>query len=153
MRRLMPRLLPLAAVLAVAGGAGGCSNNDTIAAGTSVTAPAAATTTEEFSGTLALNGAFSYPFTVVTAGGIVATLTTLTPAGSPIGTAAASPIGMSLGTWNGSACQQVLSNDAAIQGTVVVGQTSSSGTFCVRVYDAVGTVAVPESYVVNVSHP
>jgi len=140
MRRYVPRLLLLLAALLVAGG---CSNPSSV---TSPATPASATTTDTFSGTLVLNGAFAYPFVVNASGGIEAILTTETPNN-------VQPVGLSLGIWNGTSCQEVLSNDAAIQGTVVSGQTSSSGNFCVRVFDAQGTVVTPESYSITVDHP
>ena len=135
-------MLPLAALafFAVA-----CSNNNNALTG-ATNQPSVASTTDIFSGTLTLNGAQTYPFGVQNAGTISAALTTLTPDST-------SAIGLSLGTWNGSACQIVLANDKAVQGSSVIGQASALGNFCVRVYDAAGTVTQPESYVVTVSHP
>ena len=140
MRGLTTRLLPVAAALLVASG---CSNNDT----TTTTTPATTLTTiETFSGTLNANGAFSYPFVVLAAGTISAQLNTLTPD-------SAQPIGIALGTWNGNACQIVLSNDSAVQSSSVLGQSTVAGNFCVRIYDAGGKVSAQETYVVQVTHP
>jgi hypothetical protein len=61
-------------------------------------------------------------------------------------------MGLSLGTWNGAACQIVLANDNATQGTVVTALASSLGSFCVRVYD-VGRLVEPTSYELQVVHP
>jgi hypothetical protein len=137
--RLLFCLAPLAALVIAAAG---CSSNDTS------TAPASVIPTlgETFTGTLTPHGGISYSFTVTGVGSISATLTSLLPD-------SARPVGLSLGTWNGSVCQVVLSNDNTIQGQEVVGQSSGTGTFCVRVYDAVGTVLQPQTYVVDVSHP
>jgi hypothetical protein len=94
---------------------------------------------------LNLNGAATYSFTVVGTGSITAQISKLDPD-------LANPVGLSLGTWNGSICQIVLANDVAIQGSVVVGAASAPGQFCVRIYDAAGTVAQPQSYIVDVEH-
>jgi hypothetical protein len=64
-----------------------------------------------------------------------------------------SPVGISLGTWNGSICQIVLANDVAIQGSVVLGATNTAGDFCVRIYDAAGSVAREQTYVIEVTFP
>lgn len=114
---------------------------------TTSTAPTAATTvTETFSGTLTKNGAATHPFTVSGAGLLTATLTSVTP-DSTIA------IGLSLGTWNGSACQTVLANDKATQGTVIIGNASTVGNLCVRIYDASGSIVAPAGYQIDVVHP
>lgn len=97
---------------------------------------------ENFSGTLTVNGAATHPFTTGS-GLITATLNT-------VGTEGAT-IGVSLGTWNGSACQIVIANDNANQGAVVVGNASTTGSFCVRVYD-VGRLGRPTDYSLTVVH-
>jgi len=101
---------------------------------------------DTFSGVLTLNGAIVHPFETSTIGSINATLTSLSPDGTK-------PIGLSLGTWNGSICQIVLDNPSATQWSIVPGQTSSSGSFCLRFYDAAGTVTDPQTYIVDVEHP
>jgi hypothetical protein len=131
-----PRIL-LAVGLLLAAGA--CSSDDE-----SVTGPPPTTTvTETFSGVLTLNGARVHSFTVSAPGGITALLTTLTPN---------NPVGLNLGTWNGSICQVILFNPSAIQGSVNVGQTSATGTFCVVIHDAAGTAVEPQTYAVEVSY-
>jgi hypothetical protein len=62
------------------------------------------------------------------------------------------PIGLGLGTWNGSACQILLANDSATPGVLVKAIVNAAGSLCVRVYD-VGNVVGPLSYEVNVVHP
>ena len=61
-------------------------------------------------------------------------------------------VGLSIGTWNGAACQTVISNDNATQGTAVVGTADRQGRLCVRIYDAAGTLAAPTTYEINVTH-
>ena len=101
--------------------------------------------TESFAGTLTLNGAVTHPFTVARTGGITVQLVSLQPDFTK-------PVGVSLGTWNGSICQIVLANDASIQGSLVVGSASAVGDFCVRIYDASGTVIQPQTYTLEVDH-
>ena len=114
-----------------------------------VTIPDAPTVTETFSGTLSTNGAAIYPFSVTAAKGgkVTATLDTLDPS--------TVPVGMSLGTWNGSTCTVVVDNQAAVQTSVIAGTTSTVASLCLRVYDASGTVPAETSvsYSVSVVHP
>jgi hypothetical protein len=120
-------------------GATACGGEDD-----SVTAPPTSTNvTESFTNILTLNGARIHTFTVSAPGGITALLTSLIPN---------NPVGLSLGTWNGSICQIVLDNPSAVQGSVVVGQTTTTGTFCARIYDAIGSLVEPETYVLEVSY-
>ena len=142
MYRLTFRLVLLALLAAVATGCGGGDNS-----GDTPTTPAPTTVTDTFTGVLTLNGAATYPFTVAAPGGITAQLVSLQPD-------ADAPVGLSLGTWNGSICTVPpgLFNDKTKQGDVVVGQTQTVGDFCVRIYDAGGTVVNPETYIIEVSH-
>jgi hypothetical protein len=138
MHRLIVRLIPILALAVVASG---CSNNDSVVA----PPPVDTSRIDTFTGTLNLNGATAYSFTVGGTGNITAQLSTLSPDSTK-------PIGLSLGTWNGSICQIVLDNPASVQGSVVVGTASAVGDFCVRVYDASGNVLQPQAYVIDVSH-
>lgn len=141
MHRLIARLVPIVAAslaLLIMGGCGGSSDN-------SVVAPPPATLTETFSGTLTLNGATTFSFSVTGAGIITAQLTTLSPDSTK-------PVGLSLGTWNGSICQVILSNDNSVQGSQVVGTATAVGSFCVRIYDAAGTVTGPQAFTLDVVH-
>jgi len=120
---------------------GACSNTVPTTATTTPT-----TVTETFAGTLTPNGAQTFSFSVQTAGTALATLATLSPDSSTL-------VGLALGTWNGSACQLVIANDAATQGTTLIGTVSGAGTLCVRVYDAKGTLTSNEDFTVTVDHP
>jgi hypothetical protein len=139
MHRLTSFSLVLLVALAVVASACGSSDDE------APTTPAPTPIVDTFTGVLNLNGAATYSFTVVGTGGITAQITKLDPD-------LAKPVGLSLGTWNGSICQIVLANDAAIQGSVVVGAASAPGQFCVRVYDAAGTVVQPQTYIIDVEH-
>ena len=138
MHRLITRLIPLVALSLIVSGCHNSSND-------AVVAPPPPTLTENFSGTLTLNGGTTFPFAVTGAGNITAQLTTLSPDSTR-------PVGLSLGTWNGSICQITLPNDNSVQGAVVVGTASAIGSFCVRIYDAAGTVSNPQTYTIDVFH-
>jgi hypothetical protein len=142
MRRSISVLL-LLATLATA--AAGCNEDDP----TTPTTPNPPTTpltfTQTFSGTLNTNGGSTSPFTATTGGTVTATLTTVAPDATVV-------VGMSLGTWTGSACQVVIANDNALQGAVITGTVTSAASLCVRVYD-VGRVTSPVNYTITVVRP
>jgi hypothetical protein len=102
--------------------------------------------TESFTGTLTLNGADTRPFSVGRSGSVSATIASLAPDATVV-------IGLSLGTWNGTACHTVISNDSATQGTTVVGAADRDGRLCVRVYDADGTLPQATDFELTVIHP
>jgi len=101
------------------------------------------TITETFTGTLTVNGARTHSF-ATGSGQITATLTTLSPDSAAV-------ISLSLGTWNGTACQIVIANDNATQAAVVVGNAGTTGNFCARVLD-VGLLGAPTDYTLTVVH-
>lgn len=138
-RFVLPALLTVCASLAMAG----CG--DSAAVPTSPTPNVLPTVTEKFAGELNRNGARTHPFLAGASGNVTATLDTLTPE-------TITAIGLSLGTWNGFACQIIIANDTAPKGTVVLGAASSAGSLCVRVYD-VGNVSNLASYELTVVHP
>ena len=111
--------------------ASGCSNSSQ---NTSVIAPTPVSITATF------------PFQAGSAGLITSTLTTLGPDSTL-------SIGLSLGTWNGTACAvSIIHNDNAGQGSSIVGQATSSGSLCTRVYD-VGNITEGIAYKITVVHP
>jgi hypothetical protein len=139
MRRLIPGLLMLG-LLATA-----CGSNDPTTPTTPTTPTPAPITEPLFTGTLKTNGAATYPFTATTGGTITATLTTLAP-DSSVG------IGLSIGTWTGSACQIVIANDNAAQAAVITGTVTAAASLCVRVYD-VGKLSASADFTVTIVHP
>jgi hypothetical protein len=141
----MRRLLPGVLLLALATSLAGCDDNTISPTPTTTTVPSTAAITETFSGTLHLNGAETFNFTSTTAGTIVVTLTTV-PDGTP-------PLGLSLGTWTGTACQIVIDNSSAAKSAVVTGTVTSATSLCARVYDAHGTVTTPADFTITVGHP
>jgi hypothetical protein len=118
-----------------------CGDDDV----TPPTGPTPDPITETFSGMVNRNGAATHNFSTQASGTLTATLTTLGPDSALI-------VGMSLGTWNGSACQLVITKDDATQGTVITGGVSSLGSLCVRIYD-VGNIVDPINYEITVVHP
>lgn len=137
MRRVMFGALALVATL----GAAGCDNE----LEDLPTTPDPVTTTEEFTGTVGVNGAAIHTFVVVASGATTATLTEILP-DPAIG------IGFSMGTWNGSVCQAVLSMESAVQGNTLTGTSSGTGTLCIRIHDN-GRLPGAISYKVTVIHP
>jgi hypothetical protein len=125
--------------LAVLGTACGSSSTPT-----TPTDSDAVSVTESFTDTLTVNGAKTQPFTASRAGTVTATITALSPD-------ATVTVGLSLGTWNGSACQIIIANDAAVLNTVVTGTAQATGNFCVRVYD-VGKLTAATDYTLAVTH-
>ena len=140
MRRSVFHYLIVPALLAF----GAACGNDLTTTPTDTTPPP--TTTTLFSGTLERNGAVTHPFATARSGSVTVTLSTLNPDNTLT-------IGLSLGTWNGESCQTVIARDSTVVGNSIVGTASSSGNFCIRVYDAAGTLTEPTSYEVQVVHP
>lgn len=126
---------------ALVAGAAACGDDPT----TPTTPTPPATVTETFSGSVTRNGAATHTFATQASGTVTATLTTLAPDSALV-------IGLSLGTFNGSACQLVITKDDATQGTIVTGGVSTLGSLCVRIYD-VGNITDPVTYDITVVHP
>jgi hypothetical protein len=106
--------------------------------------PTPTLTTETFTGTVTKNGAATHPFLVTASGTVTAALTALSPEDAVAG--------LSLGTWNGAACQVVLVNDNALQGNTITGTVAGVGTLCVRLADT-GKLVGSTDYTITVTHP
>ena len=100
--------------------------------------------TEEFSGTLGINGARTHEFNTGGSGLITLTISELAPD-------SAAEIGVSLGTWNGATCQIVIARDRATQSASVIGNAGAAGSYCARVYDA-GELRAQTQYKLTVVH-
>jgi hypothetical protein len=141
MRRSSVVFLSRAALLALALAGAACDNGDE-----PITAPTPTLVTEEFTGSVTLNGAVSHGFNVSTAGSTVAEITAIDPAGSFIG--------FQMGTWSGVVCTAVLSNDAGTLASVLSARTQSAASLCVRLHDPNGTLTDKTvTYRVKVVHP
>lgn len=137
MRRPLPLLLTL--VLAAAGAAG-CDNGPDA---TTPTDPVQVTRT--FNGSVSLNGASVHDFATAGGGLVTATLSTVDPA--------AATLGLSLGTWNGTACTAVTDNPTAIASSTLQGTTSAVASLCVRLYDPNSLLTSgPVAYTITVVH-
>jgi hypothetical protein len=106
--------------------------------------PQRPTTTVPFEGVVTVNGAVTHPFNTGGSGLITVTVTALSPDSAAV-------LGVSLGTWNGTACQIVIANDNATQASVVIGNAGGVGSYCARVYD-VGKLTAPSAYTLTVVH-
>jgi hypothetical protein len=135
---------------AMAALAGGCS--DTL---TAPTGPATTETTETFEGTINPAGTILHPIFTFTGGPVVATLTV-------VGPDATKSIGFSLGTYNPTLniCTVNFDNPAALQTAAFNTVASTSGFYCVRMYDngnvttaAADGTATSFNYTVTVKHP
>src|SRR4030095_13209154 len=129
-------------VASVALAAVACGGSNNIINPTPGTPPASVT--EAFTATVTVNGANTQPFIVSTIGTVSAKITALSPDETVT-------VGLSLGTWNGAACTLIITNDAAVLNTTVVGTAQTIGQFCARVYD-VGKLTAATDYTVEVTH-
>ncbi len=137
----------LSAILALAGACGTTT--------TTTTPTTAVPTTETFTGLLNPVGAVVASFVTLTGGTVTATL-------SAIGPDATQTVGFSLGTFNSltNVCTVVFDNPAAQQAAIFTTTASTTGFYCVRLYDngsvaaavANGT-ATAFTYTITVSHP
>lgn len=111
-----------------------------------ISTPTGPTTTETFTGTLTANGAVTFHFTATAAGPVSAGLTVLT---APVGTT----VSLVLGTWDGTVCNMILSNDAAALNAYITGNVSAASQLCVRIADANGSITAPTPFTIQVTHP
>jgi hypothetical protein len=106
--------------------------------------------TETFTGTVNPAAGATHAFITLLGGPIVATL-------SAVGPDATKNVGFSLGTFNSTlnVCTAVFDNPAALQAFEFKASASTTGEYCIRVYDNgnITTDAVPYSYTVTVQHP
>jgi len=102
--------------------------------------------TETFSGTLALQGASLYTFTVAQAGTVSVTLSSLSPS-------ATSPVSLGLGTPTGTTtCVASSSIPKAVAGSAPqITVTENPGTYCVNIAD-VGSLTSPSTFSITITH-
>jgi hypothetical protein len=128
-------LLPLTAALAA-----GCSSNN---APTAPDVPDPVAIVETFAESLNVNGSRTHVFRVDTVGTVTARISTLSDPSAVVG--------LSMGTWNGAACQILLANDAATLNVTLTGTAQSVGQFCAWVHD-VGKLTATVDYSVEITH-
>jgi hypothetical protein len=107
------------------------------------TQPTPVQITESFGGNLNVNGARTHSFVVDRAGTVTAQLKALSDQ--------TAMIGVSLGTYNGSACAILLSKTDAVLNSTVTGTAQSTGQFCVWLND-VGKLTTGVDYTIEVTH-
>jgi len=137
MRYPLTLVTPLLLAALAAAGCGSDSSSDV------PTEPSPVAVVESFSGTLTVNGLQAHVFTVNRAGTASAQLAALTDS--------TATLALSLGTWNGAACQVVIANPAATLNTTVTGTAQNTGQFCVLLND-VGKLGAAVDYTINVTH-
>lgn len=139
MRYAPPVRLLLLAVLLVSGA---CDNGDLIID------PDPPTVTETYTGTVARNGSQIHSFISNARGTVTATLTAVEPTGSPA-------IGFSMGTWDGTICTAVLTNNSATVATQLTGDIVGISSLCIRLFDPFARVPenAPITYTVTVVRP
>jgi hypothetical protein len=138
----MRRLAILTAVVALAAACGSdtpTTPTQTVQQGTDVFPPGDAL------GHLTVNGGVSHDFAIVGSGSVQAQITQLSPEAATI-------VGFALGTWNGTGCQVSIANDRATTGSIISGQATAAGSFCVRLYD-VGQLTGAIDYKISVQYP
>jgi hypothetical protein len=118
----------------------GCGSDDSV---NIPSQPTPVTIVQTFDGTLTVNGARTHNFPVERPGTVSAQVKTLSDG--------AATLGISLGTWNGAACQIIISNTAAVLNTTVTGTATTAGQFCVWLND-VGKLTSGIDYSVDVTH-
>jgi hypothetical protein len=135
-------VLRLLALIAVLFGAAACGDDEPTTTPTQPTPRP--TVTDEFTGSLSVNGGRTHDFVTGGSGQITVTVAELTPNSE-------AEIGVSLGTWNGATCQIVIARDRATQSAVVIGNAGGAGSYCARVYDA-GELRAATDYRLTVVH-
>ena len=136
---LRPTLLTTMLLTAALGAA--CGDDDIP---TAPSGPDPVAVSETFNDVLNPNGGRTHTFVAERAGSVTATLNAIEADPVPV-------IGMCLGTFNGLACQVILANDNAQVGQTITGTATSSGVFCVRIYDT-GRLTQNVNYTVTVTH-
>jgi hypothetical protein len=107
--------------------------------------PVFATITSTYSGTLARNGAITFPFAVAGSGTATATLNAVGPDNTV-------SVGLTMGIWNGAQCVSVIANDNAREFAQISGAAGAAGTLCLRIYD-VGRLSDPITFTIAITHP
>ena len=107
-----------------------------------------------FTGTLTKNGGITQPFVVTQAGKAELTINALADDSgpAPIGPDGTIRVGMALGTWNGTVCQLILTNDNAFVATIITAAVTQAGPLCARIYDAQGKLTSPVTFEIKITH-
>jgi hypothetical protein len=140
----------ISALLAACAMAAGCASTDTgSGVPTQPSSFAPPTVSETFTGTIAILGSESHPFSVPVAGEVQITLTAVDPADSPALTLS---IGLPSSTVLGQ-CATIQSVSATPGKAPQIDGHALAGTFCVLVSDPTGALTQSVNYTVVVAHP
>jgi hypothetical protein len=140
LRHALPVTLLVLLVALVASGA--CDNGDI------PTIPDPPLVTETFTGTITRNGSQIHSFIATTRGAVTATITAVDPTDSPA-------VGFSMGTWDGTICTAVMTNNVATTTSALSGNVVGITSLCIRLFDPFGLVPEdkPVNYTVTVTRP
>ncbi len=107
--------------------------------------PSGTTSSQSFTGTVSVGGSSFFTFVVTQAGTVNVTLTAL---------GGSSPVGLGLGTPNGTtSCQVTTSSQSTTAGSSPqVSAKQTAGTYCVSVFDP-GGLPASTTFSVTVDHP
>jgi hypothetical protein len=101
---------------------------------------------ETVSGTLNPFSARNHEFLAGNPGEVRVTVTALNP-DDP------TTVGLSVGTWNGVACQVVVDRNVTPLNGAVIGTATSAGTLCARIYDSSASgLPAPVEYTLTILH-
>ena len=141
--------LGLASYCAAAVAACGDDNTPTSPSATTPTETAAEpSVTEEFVGTMSVNGARFYAFEVGTYGTVNVTLDRVGGGGVPTTVW----VGLGVGVPEGVDCSTTTSLSTQSGTGPHVSTTLAAGTYCARIYD-IGNLAAPAPFAVTIAHP
>jgi len=144
------RIIRQAAVLLVLGVLVACgSSSGGTSTGPSPTptqSPSGGTTTDTFSGTVAVGGTDSHNFTVSAFGEVDVTLTSAGPPSTIV-------MGLGVGIVSGAACVLVSTVTTQAGANPQLTGTANPGQLCVSVFDSGGGQTGPVTYSVTVKHP
>ncbi|MEP7119211.1 MAG: hypothetical protein ABI880_16605 [Acidobacteriota bacterium] len=143
-------LLVASACLLTSLAACGKNNTPTSPTTTTTTTTAAdASTTEQFSGSVAVNGARFYSFDVTTYGTVNVTLDRI---GGTASVPASVWVGLGVGVPDGTDCSTTASLNTQSGVGPQVSSTLAAGTYCARIYD-IGNLAGPAPFSITIAHP
>jgi hypothetical protein len=137
----MYRRLMCAAALSVTVMGAGCGEDPQV---TPIDPTPTEITEPPFTGTLTINGGVTKSFQSVQAGTVTAIIDSIQPTPTIA-------IGVSLGVWNGTSCEQKTFNDNAAVGSGVAALANGAGNLCARVYD-VGQLTQPIEFSITIKH-
>ena len=133
----------LMGVMAVASAA--CGGGTPTSPTNQATSLPAVTTTDNYSGTLAIGESATHAFPAAGSGTISISVTALAPNSAVL-------MGLGVGIWDGATCQIQLSTNQAKLAETYQATISTAGNYCIVLGDA-GNLVESTTYTVQVIHP